>query len=780
MYIIIWGVIGIWIISKLFKSSNKNKRGGHNVILHNDLTDKTLRPSNKGKLKIKESNITSDEELVTFTIETSFNNQPSAPGYSAISGYPANTTESNISTPTKKQIKAENSKCWLPKGKSITVAGIKIDGGMLYVGSKLRPQNEYGGQDNCLINPNLKVSKNSNGYDDGDMSYWPSYSNISSQNRRQYLEWLAGGARDPNASTGYVFLYFYGLERRLFLEQSTEDAVDIRDEIKRLLLIYNNNHSINHYFLEALSCADLLIQKERPTPTVEIGDSYNWEMPLNVKFYLGKKLKNDSIFNIDDLLIWFFNHPDKRLRTPATRLEKEFIALIKIRLTDKYPNGLKIRIPKKNISPRYTASSNNFTVDLSSFIGDIPDISSINAPIKKIQTIADGVMDELDKLSRLLGRNPEAIGTFKALALLPPELTKEFGGDKVNEIQLWISEKHQSQSIITFSDLIKKVTDHNGVKITKTLHKEAEQVATSLGWNMVPAYNEIIGSIKPDMQILLLPQDNDSRAIESPSQEFLLTLLELTLGACIAHADHHVLPEEMERLSKRVEELSYLYKSEHNRLLLYIRWLAIQKIDFLTLKSKLKTLNKNSKTAFADIAVAVAAADGKIVPQEVKVLEIVYQSMGLDKKELFSSLHSMAKADTHKSMSKTSKTLGGDTILLNMERIASTLQDTAKASTLLASIFENDEIEPEKANDSFDENTIYAGLDKVHAQLLSNLLEKDEWSRDEYQKLASSLKLMPDGAIETINEWAFEVYDEAIIENDDPVIIYKELLNKEN
>jgi hypothetical protein len=117
---------------------------------------------------------------------------------------------------------------------------------------------------------------------------------------------------------------------------------------------------------------------------------------------------------------------------------------------------------------------------------------------------------------------------------------------------------------------------------------------------------------------------------------------------------------------------------------------------------------------------------------------------------------------------------------LNMERIASTLHDTAKASTLLASIFEDDEIElePKKVNENIDENTIYAGLDKVHAQLLNELLKKDEWSRDEYQKLASSLKLMPDGAIEVINEWAFEVCDEIIIENDDPMIIYKELINK--
>jgi hypothetical protein len=107
--------------------------------------------------------------------------------------------------------------------------------------------------------------------------------------------------------------------------------------------------------------------------------------------------------------------------------------------------------------------------------------------------------------------------------------------------------------------------------------------------------------------------------------------------------------------------------------------------------SKLKNIDENSREAFANIAIAIAAADGKIVPQEVKALEMVYQSMGLDKKELFSSLHSMSKPDAHKSVNKeTSKPSENTAIPLDMERIASTLHDTAKASSLLASIFEYD------------------------------------------------------------------------------------------
>ena len=46
------------------------------------------------------------------------------------------------------------------------------------------------------------------------LSYWPAYASIPSASRAAYLGWLADGRRFPAAPIGYVFLFFYGLERR--------------------------------------------------------------------------------------------------------------------------------------------------------------------------------------------------------------------------------------------------------------------------------------------------------------------------------------------------------------------------------------------------------------------------------------------------------------------------------------------------------------------------------------------------------------------------------------
>ncbi|MDR1658434.1 MAG: TerB N-terminal domain-containing protein [Deltaproteobacteria bacterium] len=63
-----------------------------------------------------------------------------------------------------------------------------------------------------------------------------------------YLKWLATGRSDPKANIKYVYLFFYGLERRLFFDSqkhpvSKEERLAINSEIRRLLSIYGDDSS---------------------------------------------------------------------------------------------------------------------------------------------------------------------------------------------------------------------------------------------------------------------------------------------------------------------------------------------------------------------------------------------------------------------------------------------------------------------------------------------------------------------------------------------------------
>src|SRR3546814_5554986 len=92
---------------------------------------------------------------------------------------------------------------------------------MLYVGTSLAAEN--GRDDPCLIDPSKSIARDGN-YAERHMDYWPSYSDISATARRAYLSWLAEGRNAAGADIGYVFLFFYGLERRVLVDADIDQA----------------------------------------------------------------------------------------------------------------------------------------------------------------------------------------------------------------------------------------------------------------------------------------------------------------------------------------------------------------------------------------------------------------------------------------------------------------------------------------------------------------------------------------------------------------------------
>lgn len=113
----------------------------------------------------------------------------------------------------EKQIDSDS--FWNGKDKDVIILNYTISEGMVYVGEGLSAVCGYG-IECALIDPKLPIKNNHDlDYRTRRMDYWPSYSEISPEARGAYLEWLSSGKADTEADIGYIFLYFYGLERRL-------------------------------------------------------------------------------------------------------------------------------------------------------------------------------------------------------------------------------------------------------------------------------------------------------------------------------------------------------------------------------------------------------------------------------------------------------------------------------------------------------------------------------------------------------------------------------------
>lgn len=85
-----------------------------------------------------------------------------------------------------------------------------------------------------------------------------------------------------------MFLYFYGLERRFFIDQSNADAKDIITEVRRLISLYPENHSVKRYLGEFLDIATLA---ETGSEALEpIFERQGWELPFSLKYAIGARL----------------------------------------------------------------------------------------------------------------------------------------------------------------------------------------------------------------------------------------------------------------------------------------------------------------------------------------------------------------------------------------------------------------------------------------------------------------------------------------------------------
>ena len=115
-------------------------------------------------------------------------------------------------------------------------------------------------------------------------------------------------------------------------------------------------------------------------------------------------------------------------------------------------------------------------------------------------------------------------------------------------------------------------------------------------------------------------------------------------------------------------------------------------------------------------------------------------------------------------------------VVLDPELIRARLAESERAASYLAQIFTGDDTGSQAAvptglDTPEDESGSAPGLDVPHRIFLTRLADRPSWTRRELDAIAAQLGLLPDGALEILNEAAFEAVGEPVCEGTDPVEI---------
>ncbi|WP_204138291.1 TerB N-terminal domain-containing protein [Halomicronema sp. CCY15110] len=707
---------------------------------------------------------------------------------------------------------------WVPPGKSVKVKDYVIPGGMVYVGTRLQTEGPHPRVDPCLINPQLRIAASQPDYEGSGMGYWPSYSDIRPDCRAAYLEWLSGDRCAPDACIGYVFLFFYGLERRVLRDfqalkiDVSEELAQITAEVERLLEIYRSNGSFSSYGSRFLEICQLLQNfgnwADVEPPLTRTG----WEMPLGLKVTLGRMIAEGQPIPADWMWSWYLHSEQTRLRTPATRCADEFRKLLRSRYQQHYGAGMVIKPNKRKLKLEYRPASSGFlSVNLTHLqgnLGDLPDISGLSAPLNKLQTLIDECTDALDPYSRWLGRNGESTDPKAALALLPPELVDDLEDPHIRKLEQWLAQTlgENEQVVVPSQQLLEKWSASSTGNLTKKESTTLAKAIENLGYGIEPDVRFGGKPLKSDHSIVLFKLPGEITA--APSKEYTAAMLLLHLAATVASSDAAIDAAEQQVLEAHLESALHLSKAERTRLRAHLTWLLQAKLSLQGLKAKLNQMTTDERAGIADFLISVAGADGYISPQEITMLTKIYPLLGFEADEVYSHIHTFNTASpvtpatapvTVRSAAQTvsgfaipappeveedspekSEAQDGFGFNLDLAAIQHKQAESAKVADLLGNLFEEDEPEAEAPEPAYaaESEAAIAGLDALHSQLLLAIAQQTTWHREALEAKADELGLLLDGALEVINEVAFDACDDPLTDGEDLIEIDTDVLEQ--
>jgi uncharacterized tellurite resistance protein B-like protein len=323
-------------------------------------------------------------------------------------------------------------------------------------------------------------------------------------------------------------------------------------------------------------------------------------------------------------------------------------------------------------------------------------------------------------------------------------------------------------------------------KFTKSEAVQFAQLLEKLGFGIEPdvRFGGSAITAKTTAVVFRLP----STAPVAPSAEYSGAVLLMRLASAVATADG-VSETEREFLQAHLESAIKMSTAEKIRLNAHVHWLLNAHPGLTGMKRQLEGLSAEQRQRIGAFLVGAAGADGFVSPKEVKVLTKLFQLLGLGEEDVFRQVHALAAEPTAiagdpvtiiraESVSSfaippaDAFDLGGK-VTLDMRRVEATLAETAEVSKLLGTIFVDEESPHPAARvpSAPSIGTTPVGLGEDHARLLSALSGRPAWQRTEIEQITSELGLMVDGALEAINEAAFSLRDEPVIEGDDPIVV---------
>lgn len=640
----------------------------------------------------------------------------------------------------------------------------------------------------------------------GALGYWPRYDNMTPSQRGNYLHWLATGKQEPLLDIGYAFVYFYGLERRVLIDNKDVDL--ILPEVVRLLRLYSESGSFNGYLSRFIAFAAARTGLKYMTK-----DSF----ALCFEQALQKGYSEDLLAVI---LCWFYqnNHPlparwafemaRQDVRTTRSvvvdRVPEQFMSLFMQKYSERFGDGMMLKAADRERLINYHPASPSLALSYSSAALlpiRIPDVMGIQNQFVPIIQIWNLCIEELRGYSRVISNGVNTT-TRQAWEALPPELRKDMDHPDAAHWEEVVTThaREDGFSLTPLSKLAEIQGFEQRERLTPAQSRALSQTAEDIGLAIVPDARITGRAYAWSDEVVIFRPETDADLQQESGYRAAACMLEL--GMVIAGADGTVDHEEVAHIEQLLEDQFRLSSDESRRLKAYGLLLSKKPLSISSLSKLLRAaLSPDQRALIGKYLVKVAAANGTIDRKEIAALKSTYKALDIDVSALDLLLDGLRQSSSRPVEVQTGRhETGGEVILHKHEKpldfvpidykaVTDIINDTREITIILSDVLGKTESETEESgvtmtekppiaqdiitppisvNLPFSEEKL-ATLDKRYHAPLGELLKTHVWSSEELTELAKKHQIkMFRGMVDDINTWADATLgDDILIEEGD-------------
>ena len=689
---------------------------------------------------------------------------------------------------------------WYAPGRSFVHAGLVIDNGMIFTSECTLA---WPGEPSAIIT-SMSVAATA-AHPLADFGYYPSYDRISAEQRRCYLEWLEAGRKDVDPaqrSLGYLFIFFYGLERRTILDCDRDPS--LIEELIRLLQHYGPAHksrSLRSYFLQLLHFAGWQLGP----------DAYRALWPRLLAFDTdrpdeeGLRFVLANLYQLGESLDWAVGyrlalaHVESRRSTVIARAKEKFFALFERRFNDQFGGGLRLEAAKQEALVQYRPASNALVQMMyqqraqKTFQLRIPNAAGLHSQFKPLPSIWNSCVDDLSGYSRVLTSKKQGqVAALAAWQSLPRELRKLEDHPlyaSFNEL-LANSPTDGDYTFMPAATLASLAGIAERAKLTTTNSRDVAVLAESLGWHLAPDTRITGLPLAWNQELALYQMSPDQHAIADIRGIVRLLYLAITVAA----ADGVI----------EAEEIASFYQIVGSKIAPEGDWHPVRateaslrrdpNVAIRSLPQLSKLIPVESRQFVLRLLAHIAAADSEVSLDELKLLRRIARAFQLepDSAERLLREDEAFREVTVATAQRTA--VRGEAIrsrpaekpqsfALNQERIKALTEETHEVISLLSAVMADPEEvpcppsvavvigQPDSASIKW-----LSGLDARYHPAVLALVRHDAVTTNDFDCIAAENHLLPDDLFTAVNTWADETLGDFLLERGENVRIFRSLI----